>query len=245
MFEDVRPQYPGNIVSPGTRLVWSFKAALSVVRPENQDLHQQANVVLHTMTGLHRTVHSSLFKSRDRLQKCIDELLLCHETQMEHKLCAYDNKHNWTAQTICVNGVTLKTRSMEVEICLENELHALLFDKVFLEELDNAIAVGRGAHLTSLVSLYHQSILVIPLRHFGLHEVHSVISRFLRFYNFANDNELHVFFNNLLERVQGLCSMISNPMQDPRNMAVTWFIYKIDFVRRHVELHPMETDQLL
>jgi hypothetical protein len=244
MVEVVRPIYPGNVYCPGTRLVWSLKAALSVINPGNLDLRRQANVVLRTMTALHSTVHFSLHRSRDRLQKCIDELLLCHETALGKKLCAYNNEHKWTAQPICVNGVTLKTDSKAVETYLENALQAILHDRVFLEELDNAVAVGREHHSTSLDSLYHLSIQGVPLRHFGLHEVDSLIARFLRFYNFADDDELRVFMNNLLERVQGLCAMISNPMQDRGNMAVTWFIYNIDFIRRYVELHPMEVDQL-
>ena len=48
--------------------------------------------------------------------------------------------------------------------------------------------------------------------------------------------------NNLLERVQRLCPMISNPMQAHGNVSVMWFIYGIDFVRRYA--HPMMVDHL-
>ena len=75
LFDVVRPLYPGNIYCAGTRLVWSLKAAVLCINPENIGLRQQANAVIRTMTGIHRTVHISLFRSRDRLQKCIDELL--------------------------------------------------------------------------------------------------------------------------------------------------------------------------
>jgi len=121
-------------------------------------------------------------------------------------------------------------------------LHAILSDVVFLEELENAVVVGRESHLTSLVSLYHQSIRAIPLRHFGLHDDSSLIARFLRFYEFADDDEVRLFMDNLLERVREMSAMISNPMQEPRNMAVTWFIYGIDFIRRCA--HPGTVGQL-
>jgi hypothetical protein len=158
------------------------------------------------------------------------------------KLCAYNNEHKWTAQKIYVNGVTYKTHSKEVETLLEDALHAILLDQVFLQELENAVGVGREHHLTSLDSLYHLSIQGVPLRHFGLHDVDSLIARFLRFYNFADDDEVCVFMNNLLERVQGLCPMISNPMQAHGKVSVMWFIYGIDFIRRYA--HPMMVDQL-
>ena len=237
-----RPVYPGNIYCAGTRLVWSLKAAVSRINPENLGLRQQANVVLRTMTGIHRTVHISLFNSRGRLQKCIDELILFHETGLGQKLCAYNREHKWTPQKIYVNGLELKTHSKEGEVHLEDALHAILNDGDFLQELENAVGIGRESHLTSLDSLYHLSIQGIPLRHFGLHDVESLTARFLRFYNFADDNEVCVFMNNLLERVQVLCPMISNPMQADGNVSVMWFIYGIDFVRRYA--HPMMVDHL-
>jgi hypothetical protein len=221
-----------------------LKAALSVVNPVRLDLRRQVNVVLRKMTALHRTVHYSLQRSRGRLQKRIDELLLSHATVLGEELCAYNNEHKWTAQTICVNGVTLETHSKEAETYLENALLATLLDPVFIGELDNAIDYSREAHFLSLESLYHLSIQGVPLRHFGLPGIASPVSRFLSFYIFADDNELRVFMNNLLERVQGLCALVSNPMREPKNMTVTWFIYNIDFIRRYVELHPMEVDQL-
>jgi hypothetical protein len=112
MFEVVHPQFPGNIYCPGTRLVWSLKAALSAVKPEKlgarqqaiHALHQQGNVVLRTMTAVHSTVHYSLYRSRDRLEKCINELLLFHETEFGKKLHAYNNEHKWTAQPLVTRG---------------------------------------------------------------------------------------------------------------------------------------------
>jgi hypothetical protein len=77
------------------------------------------------------------------LQKCIDELLLCHATELGKKFCAYNDAHKWTAKKICVNGMLLKTHSMEAETYLEDALHAILLDRVFLQELTES---GRESH---------------------------------------------------------------------------------------------------
>jgi hypothetical protein len=243
-FEFFNHGYPVNVSCPGTRLVWSLKAALSLVKPSKLDLRQQAYVVIRKMTAIHSTVHYCLRESREKLQKCIDELLLCHATEFGKKFCAYNDEHKWTAKRICVNGVTLKTHSKEAETYLENALLFALHDPVLISELDNSIRYTLDTHLMSLVSLYHLSIPGVSLRHFGFPVSASLVSRFVSFYTFADDDELRVFMNNLLERVEALSVMISNPMREPYNIAVPWFIYSINFIHRYVEVHPMEVDKL-
>jgi hypothetical protein len=243
-FEFFNHSYPENVSSPGTRLVWSLKAALSLVKPTQLDLRRQAYVVVRKMTAIHSTVHYCLRESGKNLQKCIDELLLCHATVFGEELCAYNNEHKWTPQPICVNGVTLDTHSTEAETHLENALLAALHDPVFIGELDNSIRYTLDTHLMSLVSLYHLSIPGVSLRHFGYPSSASLVSRFVSFYTFADDDELRVFMNNLLGRVEALSAMISNPMREHNFIAVPWFIQSINFIHRYVEVHPMEVDKL-